>query len=107
MKNNSRIIEGKAEETITAVCQFGKGFAVGDIKGKIHFYNLDTNLKRLIKTTTIFDKDGLKMNYLCSLNDNNFISSNEDEIKITKLYDIKSITQYNVIKNLDIKKKKI
>ena len=103
LKNNSRIIEGKAEETITAVCQFGKGFAVGDIKGNIYFYDLDNNLKRLIKTTTIFDNNSLEINYLCSLNDNIFISSNEDEIKIIKLYDSKSTTQYNVIKKFRYK----
>ena len=107
LKNNSRIIEGKAEETIKAVCQFGKRFAVGDIKGKIHCYNLDNNLQKLIKTTTIFDNNNnLEINYLCSLNDNDFISSNKDEIKIIKLYDSKSTTQYNIIKTFSYKEER-
>lgn len=96
LKNNSRIIEGKAEETITAICQFGKGFVVGDIKGQIHYYSPNTKLKKLIKKITIYDK--LEINYLCSLNDNYFISSNKDEIKIIKLDNSQETTQYNVIK---------
>ena len=97
LKYNSLIIEGKVEEEVTAVCQFGKGFAIGDIKGQIHFFNIDTNSKKLIKTT-MYDKLNLAINYLCSLNDNYFISSNKEEIKIIKLDDSKGALQYNIIK---------
>ena len=98
LMNDGLKIEGKAEETITAICQFGKGFVMGDIKGGIHFYNIDTQLKQLTKRTTTYDKNKLEIKCLCSINDNYFIYSTKDEINITKLDDTKKGTQYNIIK---------
>ena len=102
IKNNQ--LNAKIDSKITSICQIDKGFALGDESGQIHCYTLDKNNNnninhKLASTITISDNSGYKINYLCSLKNNHFISSNKNEIKIIKLKEDKDKIQYNIIKN--------
>ena len=95
---NSPSIEAKIENKITAICQFDEGIIVGDDKGLVHLYKLDNNLTN---TLTISDSSGKSINYLCSLKNKYFVSSNEIGIKIININNTKNKTLYNVIKTLN------
>lgn len=98
LKNNNTL-EAKIEGTITSICQIENGFAIGDKNGQIHCYKIDNNTSKLTKTITISQSSGQEINYLCSLKNKYFISSNIKEIKIIKLKETKEKTQFNIIGN--------
>ena len=95
--NTLRVIEEKADSKITAICQIQNGFAVGYKNGQIQCYNLNNLGNNLKKSIKISDSNGFEIKYLCTLKNNYFISSNENELKIIKLFETKDTILYNVI----------
>ena len=91
-------IEAKLESKITSICQFNKDILIGDEKGLIHLYKLNQNLTKIF---TISDNPNKEINYLCPLQNNYFISSNEDEIKIIKIDKTDNKTQYNILQSFE------
>ena len=90
---NKHQIEAKIESKITSVCQLDEDLLVGDEKGLVHLYKLDNNLTKIL---TIRDNSGKEINYLYSLKNRYFISSNENEIKIIKINKTENMIQYNI-----------
>ena len=91
-------IETKVESKITSLCQFEEDIIVGDEKGLVHLYKIG---KKLDKILTINDNAGKEINYLYSLKNKYFISSNENGIKIIKIVKTKDMVQHHILQSFE------